>query len=98
MVPVFMPKPRRAHASLEPLRVYTSLRVTSKWSSVAEKQRAREQQSNAGESVFTKKKNLNHRTEMKEKTTHNPTIPGNPDYVFSPVNSGVPGLTSWFPF
>lgn len=55
MVPVFMPKPRSAHASLAPLRVYASLRVTSKWSSVAEKQRAREQQSNAGESVFTKK-------------------------------------------
>lgn len=55
MVPVFMPKRHRAHASLEPLRVYASLRMTSKWSSVAEKQRGREQQSNAGESIFTKK-------------------------------------------
>lgn len=55
MVPEFMPKGNRAQASLEPLRVDTVLRMTSKWSSVAD------QQSNAVEAVFTKQtKNQNH--------------------------------------
>lgn len=55
MVPEFMPKSSRAQASLEPLRVDAVLRMTSKWSSVAD------QQSNAVEAVFTKQtKNQNH--------------------------------------